>query len=125
MKPIRRPRICVEPLEARDCPSLTEVLSGSTLFIYGLPTLNSTYAGTGGLKILGKANNSFQVTDAGVNQGHFIAQNISVRLVNHIGTSITVDLGGFTMSGNLTFNMGTGAQNPVGGSSTVGTGILN
>jgi hypothetical protein len=118
MKPIRRPRMCVEQLEARDCPAFSISLNGSNLFITGLP--NPT-PGTGVL-VKQTANNQFNVSDNGVNLGTYVASNVSLNLFNHTGNPVNVDLGGFTDAGNVSINLGNGDPS---GKFSVGTGVSN
>jgi hypothetical protein len=132
MKAIRRPRISVEQLEQRDCPSITEVLSGSTLYLFGVPDFDSTIDGgngtnpTGGLQVVGTGADTFQVTDAGNSLGHFAAQNIYLNLINHFESSILVDLAGNTLSGNLNINLGAGTGEPgANPNNSLGTGITS
>jgi hypothetical protein len=118
MKPIRRPRICVEPLEARDCPAFSISLSGGNLFITGLPTPNSAT----GVLVKQTANNTFNVSNNAVNLGTYVASNVTLNLFNHTGSPVNFDLGGFTASGNISINLGNGDPS---GTASVGTGVSN
>jgi hypothetical protein len=128
MKPIRRPRICVETLEERNCPSLSAFFDGSTLTIRGMPHPNSEYAspGVGGLQVQGKGADEVQVTDGTAEIGIFAAESVNLQLANHIGSTITVDLNANVLSGNLSIGLGGGnGGNAAVSAITVGTGILN
>jgi hypothetical protein len=122
MKPTRQPCIRIELLEARDCPSLSVVLSGGNLLLYGQPTPNSTLGTTGGLQITQTANDRFQVKDHGNDIGAYMATNVALNLVNHAGTSINFNLGGNTLTGNISVNLGTGDNSGV---TTTGLAIVN
>jgi hypothetical protein len=111
MKPPRQNRLVLELLEARDCPSLSVQLLGSSLLITGTP------AGTTGLTIQGTGG-KYSVTDGATVKGTFGATNISMNL-DHYNEPITINLGGQTLGGNVLMSLGTGNLSPTLGANSV------
>jgi hypothetical protein len=111
------PRLCIELLEDRYCPSLTVQFVSGTLVLSGTPagTTELTITNSGGL---------FKVMDGSANLGTYAASNITLNL-QHYNESITINLGGGTLTGNLLMNLGLGNQG--GGSNviTVDNGTIN
>jgi hypothetical protein len=109
MRLLRRPRLALERLETRACPSLTLSLFSGTLNVTGVPngTLALTETGT----------STFKVTDGTATLATFAGvSNISVRL-SHRPFDLNVQLNAAGLGGNLYMDLGTGWT--VGPSGTV------
>src|SRR5262245_21948836 len=115
MNPVRRPKLSIEQLEHRDCPSFVLRLTGGNLIVTGAPTSQAGKA----VRFTQVANNRWQVLDGGggavapaggVNLGTYSAANITLQLAQHTGAPVIFDLGGpaFTSSGNVLIDLGTG-----------------
>ncbi|HZY85828.1 MAG TPA: hypothetical protein VFE78_13420 [Gemmataceae bacterium] len=99
----RLPRLYLEQLEQRDCPSLAITLSNGSLYISGFPT--------GAVSVTETAANRLTVTDNGHSLGTYaVTGNLQMSLTNHPST-ITVDLGGNTFTGNILLSLGNGGTN--------------
>src|SRR5262245_7996829 len=99
----RIPRLYLEQLEKRDCPSLTITLSAGSLYVGGAPT--------GAVSVTEPAANKLTVTDNGHSLGTYsVTGNLQLTLTNHPST-VTVDLGGNTFAGNITLSLGNGGTN--------------
>ena len=132
MKRKRTARLNLEALEDRFCPSLVIQSISGELLISGTPT------GTTGFTITGMAGGKYQVMDGASNKGTFTASTILLNLQNQGNESLTVNLNGQTLPGNLQLSLGLGnlsttpSSNPVtvengtvGGSVTVITSSTN
>lgn len=113
MKATRRPRLFVEQLETRDCPTFVLRLVDGTLFLTGAPTPGAGAA----LRLLQTAPNQWEVIDGGGGQaapaggsilGKYDVNSLNVDLTQHQNAPVIFDLGGFTSTGNITLNLGTG-----------------
>ena len=102
MKPSRRPKLSVERLEQRDCPSFVVRLASGTLFVTGSP------APTGTLQVLftQTANNQWQVQDSTTILGKYNADSVYLSVTEHNSIPIDFNLGGHTAAGNITVNLG-------------------
>jgi hypothetical protein len=140
MKQKLRARLSLEPLESRYCPALTASVSHGLLTVSGAAaspsdtiTVKETAAGT------------FEVDDNGtaVSSGLTNVSGVRIALTGNADHVLEVDLGAFTLAGNLSVNLGggtnaltvsdgsiTGRLSVVGGSGTDtidlgGTGTLS
>ncbi len=96
----RRPRLSLERLEARACPSVTLSFVSGTLNVTGVPNGVFTISETG--------TNTFKVTDGATNLPTFMGvSNISIRL-SHRPDDLNVQLNASGLSGNLYMDLGTG-----------------
>jgi hypothetical protein len=93
----------LEVLEDRTVPSLTlSYLSGGSLTISGIPR------GELDVKHVGTVASMFRITDAGSFLGQYsITGNLSISL-SYRTADIKIDLGGGTISGTTTINLGNG-----------------
>ncbi len=105
-KPLRPKALSLEVLESRLTPSLMIQPVSGLLLISGTPTDNSGPP-AGGLHLNLTANNKVQVLDGTTSLGTFSASSVSVNLASR-PNAITVDLGGFTLSGSFSLNLGAG-----------------
>src|SRR6516165_1392177 len=106
----RPPRLYLEQFEPRDCPSLALTLSGGSLYISGTPT--------GAVSVTEPAANRLTVTDNGHSLGTYaVSGNLQMSLTNHLST-VTVDLGGNTFTGNMLLSLGNGGTNNINTSLT-------
>src|SRR5436309_2673996 len=109
MRLLRRPRLSLERLEARACPSVTLSFVSGTLNVTGVPNGVLTFTETG--------TSAFKVTDGTASLGTYLGvSNISVRL-SHRPDDLNVQLNAGGLGGNLYMDLGTG--DTVGPSSTI------
>jgi hypothetical protein len=102
MKSGRGSCLWLEHLEDRLAPSLAVQSLGGTLFVSGLPT--------GNVLLTEAAPNAFRVMDGTANLGTYAnVSNVSLSLTNHQGKSVTVNLNGNALAGDLFINEGLGA----------------
>ena len=106
-------------MEDRVCPTLSVVQSGSTLLISGVPVNTGA---TLGLVVTETSQGIFRVMDGTTFKGSFPASNITMNFISRNSTPVTLNLGGFTLPGNLLVNAGLGIVNNPG---THGMGIGN
>jgi hypothetical protein len=102
MSPARRrpARLFLERLEQRDCPSLTVTLFGGSLNVSGSPT--------GALAVTEATPGKLTVMDGTHSLGTYgVGGDLRLSLTNHPST-ITVDLGGNTFTGNILISLGNG-----------------
>src|SRR5262245_49947577 len=114
MKYQRRPKLFVECLEQRVCPSFVVRLFGGTLYVAGTPTAQTGAA----VRFTQVANNQWQVIDGGDTQsapsgsyrslGKYNASNVILKLNNHQGAPVIFDLGTNTSAGNIFVDLGHG-----------------
>src|SRR5262245_8950680 len=93
-----RARLCVEQLEARDCPALTLKLIAGSLYVCGVPT--------GVLSITETGANLFKVQSGATPIGTFLVPgNIQVKLTNR-PDDVNVQLNATGLGGNLLMDLG-------------------
>ena len=101
MQILRRTRLHVERLEARDCPALSVSLLPTALLITGTPN--------GNLTIVGQANGNFKISNGAATIGEFnLNRNLQLNLRSVPG-EVEIDLAGQTIGGNVIINLGTGS----------------
>jgi hypothetical protein len=107
MKQQLRARLSLEPLESRWCPALTAGVSHGLLTISGAAASPSDT-----ITVKETAANTFEVDDNGTAVSTDLANVNSVRinLSGSAGHILNVDLGTFTLSGNLSINLGGGTN---------------
>jgi hypothetical protein len=116
----KRPRLALEHLEARDCPTLDVIFTGGNLFILGRPDAIPINAVNDGLNIQ-VTSGSGAVTITEVENGATVAnfgtyvvrKNLYVGLTN-TNTDINFDLNGQRLYANLLLNLGLGDFIPFG-----------
>jgi hypothetical protein len=112
----RRTRLFLERLEQRDCPSLTVTLINGSLTVSGVPT--------GPLSVTENAARQLTVTDNGHFLGNYsVGGDLRLNLTRHPST-VTVDLGGNTFSGNILISLGNGGTTPLPPAVTVQRGTV-
>jgi hypothetical protein len=120
MQILRRPRLNVERLEARDVPALSVTALASTLILSGTPN--------GDLSIVGQANGKFEITNGGVTVGQFHLNRALQLNLRNVPGELEIDLNGNKIAGNVIINLGTG-NTKVGTSvdifDSVGTGKIS
>lgn len=115
MKHRLRTRVFLEALEDRWCPSVNFSSNNGTLLITG----SSSNPG-GSIAITETAANTIAVTDGGnpVTTQTGI-KNVTVKLTS-ADDNVAVNLGGFTLQGNLNINLGSGTNVLSLGNGTIG-----
>ena len=116
----KRPRLALEHLESRDCPTLNVIFTGGNLFILGRPDSIPINAVNDGLNIqVTSATGAVTVTE--VENGavisnfgtYVVRKNLYVGLTDY-DTDINVDLNGQRLYSNLMLNLGLGDHTPFG-----------
>ena len=116
----KRPRLALEHLEPRDCPTLNVIFTGGNLFILGRPDSIPINAVNDGLNIqVTSATGAVTVTE--VENGavisnfgtYVVRKNLYVGLTDY-DTDINVDLDGKRLYSNLMLNLGLGDHTPFG-----------
>ncbi len=112
MKPFVRPRLGVEVLESRECPTVSLRYVAGGLFIWGRPNSD--------LSITGQSSGLFKITDGTNDLGSYrITKFLDIRLSSRPGF-LDIDLAGKVLAGNVYINLGNGfTGNPATKLSTV------
>jgi hypothetical protein len=107
----------VETLEARDCPALTVIFSGSNLYLRGTPVLSAAFDPTQetGLDLDLAANGGLRVREVTPTRtidygSYLVTGNVQLDL-DYYNTNINLNLGGHRLPGNVTMNLGRGDIN--------------
>src|SRR5579862_3872706 len=108
MKQSKRPRLLVEALEVRYCPSVTAVVSHGNLLV-------TADAPTSKLTVTQTANNTFQVTEGSTSFSSTLSgvtKDIVLNLSNGNDTGVAINLGdsSFAALRNIEANLGGGTN---------------
>jgi hypothetical protein len=107
MKQPLRARPCLEQLEARWCPALTATVNNGILTVTGAAASPSDT-----ITVKETVANTFEVDDNGtaVSSGLSNVNSVRIALTGTAGHILDVDLGTFTLAGNLSVNLGGGTN---------------
>src|SRR5262249_26544346 len=105
MTKTRRPQLFLEPLEARDCPSMTVTLVSNLLILRGKPVGNVLIEGQGG--------NLFKLTDNGASIGTYNlgGRGLQIQQPSRTG-ELNIDLKNNSIGGNVIIDLGLGHSGP-------------